>query len=253
MTKLLLIAIFIFLNQLSANNEDEKIFKTIISNYNVEKPIENFEFTEEQSKILCGEDPTSIDCEIKTIYVVNEITKKRILYLLNQISQKYNIDKKLTYELNSKFLRYIEKNQKVDQIVSYCLSSICYEKSIRDDLNYFENNLESILDNKIKKLPYDDIEVDNNLNYEVSIKNSYKENLELIEKLKNNDEIEYQKIKNDFVNIQKLWNDYETTLALFLNKTKNNNSEWKEIFYKYRFNDLNRCKDYFEDVQKFEK
>ena len=54
MTKFLLIAIFIFLNQLSANNEDEKIFKTIISNYNVEKPIENFEFTEEQSKILCG-------------------------------------------------------------------------------------------------------------------------------------------------------------------------------------------------------
>ena len=90
MTRFLIISIFIFVNQLSANNKDEKIFKNIISDYNIEKSIENFEFTEEQSKKLCGENPISIDCEIKTIYVMNEITKKRILHLLNQISQKYN-------------------------------------------------------------------------------------------------------------------------------------------------------------------
>ena len=137
MTRFLIISIFIFVNQLSANNKDEKIFKNIISDYNIEKSIENFEFTEEQSKKLCGENPISIDCEIKTIYVMNEITKKRILHLLNQISQKYNIDKKLAYKLNLKYLKYISKNQKVDQIVSYCVSSICYEKSIRDDLIHF--------------------------------------------------------------------------------------------------------------------
>ena len=62
MTRFLIISIFIFVNQLSANNKDEKIFKNIISDYNIEKSIENFEFTEEQSKKLCGENPISIDC-----------------------------------------------------------------------------------------------------------------------------------------------------------------------------------------------
>lgn len=45
MTRFLIISIFIFVNQLSANNKDEKIFKNIISDYNIEKSIENFEFT----------------------------------------------------------------------------------------------------------------------------------------------------------------------------------------------------------------
>ena len=65
---------------------------------------------------------------------------------------------------NLKYLKYISKNQKVDQIVSYCVSSICYEKSIRDDLIHFENNLELILENN-------NIESDNNINYESLIKN----------------------------------------------------------------------------------
>ena len=205
MTRFLIISIFIFVNQLSANNKDEKIFKNIISDYNIEKSVENFQFTEEQSKKLCGENPISIDCEIKTIYVMNEITKKRILHLLNQISQKYNIDKKLVYKLNLKYLKYISKNQKVDQIVSYCVSSICYEKSIRDDLIHFENNLELILENN-------NIESDNNINYEPLIKNIYEENLGSIEELKNNHEIEYKKMKNNFIDVYKSWNDYETNL-----------------------------------------
>ena len=213
MTRFLIISIFIFVNQLSANNKDEKIFKNIISDYNIEKSVENFQFTEEQSKKLCGENPISIDCEIKTIYVMNEITKKRILHLLNQISQKYNIDKKLVYKLNLKYLKYISKNQKVDQIVSYCVSSICYEKSIRDDLIHFENNLELILENN-------NIESDNNINYEPLIKNIYEENLGSIEELKNNHEIEYKKMKNNFIDVYKSWNDYETNLTLFLKKIK---------------------------------
>ena len=208
MTRFLIISIFIFVNQLSANNKDEKIFKNIISDYNIEKSVENFQFTEEQSKKLCGENPISIDCEIKTIYVMNEITKKRILHLLNQISQKYNIDKKLVYKLNLKYLKYISKNQKVDQIVSYCVSSICYEKSIRDDLIHFENNLELILENN-------NIESDNNINYEPLIKNIYEENLGSIEELKNNHEIEYKKMKNNFIDVYKSWNDYETNLLNF--------------------------------------
>lgn len=242
MTRFLIISIFIFVNQLSANNKDEKIFKNIISDYNIEKSIENFEFTEEQSKKLCGENPISIDCEIKTIYVMNEITKKRILHLLNQISQKYNIDKKLAYKLNLKYLKYISKNQKVDQIVSYCESSICYEKSIRDDLIHFENNLELILENN-------NIESDNNINYEQLIKNIYEENLRSIEELKNNDEIEYKKMKNNFIDVYKSWNDYETNLTLFLKKIKKNNFKWKEIFNKDRFNYLIRYKYFFEDVK----
>ena len=242
MTRFLIISIFIFVNQLSANNKDEKIFKNIISDYNIEKSIENFEFTEEQSKKLCGENPISIDCEIKTIYVMNEITKKRILHLLNQISQKYNIDKKLVYKLNLKYLKYISKNQKVDQIVSYCVSSICYEKSIRDDLIHFENNLELILENN-------NIESDNNINYEQLIKNIYEENLGSIEELKNNHEIEYKKMKNNFIDVYKSWNDYETNLTLFLKKIKKNNFKWKEIFYKDRFNYLIRYKYFFEDVK----
>ncbi len=242
MTRFLIISIFIFVNQLSANNKDEKIFKNIISDYNIEKSVENFQFTEEQSKKLCGENPISIDCEIKTIYVMNEITKKRILHLLNQISQKYNIDKKLVYKLNLKYLKYISKNQKVDQIVSYCVSSICYEKSIRDDLIHFENNLELILENN-------NIESDNNINYEPLIKNIYEENLGSIEELKNNHEIEYKKMKNNFIDVYKSWNDYETNLTLFLKKIKKNNFKWKEIFYKDRFNYLIRYKDFFEDVK----
>ena len=242
MTRFLIISIFIFVNQLSANNKDEKIFKNIISDYNIEKSVENFQFTEEQSKKLCGENPISIDCEIKTIYVMNEITKKRILHLLNQISQKYNIDKKLVYKLNLKYLKYISKNQKVDQIVSYCVSSICYEKSIRDDLIHFENNLELILENN-------NIESDNNINYEPLIKNIYEENLGSIEELKNNHEIEYKKMKNNFIDVYKSWNDYETNLTLFLKKIKKNNFNWKEIFYKDRFNYLIRYKDFFEDVK----
>lgn len=242
MTRFLIISIFIFVNQLSANNKDEKIFKNIISDYNIEKSVENFQFTEEQSKKLCGENPISIDCEIKTIYVMNEITKKRILHLLNQISQKYNIDKKLVYKLNLKYLKYISKNQKVDQIVSYCVSSICYEKSIRDDLIHFENNLELILENN-------NIESDNNINYEPLIKNIYEENLGSIEELKNNHEIEYKKMKNNFIDVYKSWNDYETNLTLFLKKIKKNNFKWKEIFYKDRFNYLIRYKYFFEDVK----
>lgn len=225
MTRFLIISIFIFVNQLSANNKDEKIFKNIISDYNIEKSIENFEFTEEQSKKLCGENPISIDCEIKTIYVMNEITKKRILHLLNQISQKYNIDKKLAYKLNLKYLKYISKNQKVDQIVSYCVSSICYEKSIRDDLIHFENNLELILENN-------NIESDNNINYEQLIKNIYEENLRSIEELKNNDEIEYKKMKNNFIDVYKSWNDYETNLTLFLKKLKKIILNGKKYFIK---------------------
>ena len=242
MTRFLIISIFIFVNQLSANNKDEKIFKNIISDYNIEKSVENFQFTEEQSKKLCGENPISIDCEIKTIYVMNEITKKRILHLLNQISQKYNIDKKLVYKLNLKYLKYISKNQKVDQIVSYCVSSICYEKSIRDDLIHFENNLELILENN-------NIESDNNINYEPLIKNIYEENLGSIEELKNNHEIEYKKMKKNFIDVYKSWNNYETNLTLFLKKIKKNNFKWKEIFYKDRFNYLIRYKDFFEDVK----
>ena len=118
MTRFLIISIFIFVNQLSANNKDEKIFKNIISDYNIEKSIENFEFTEEQSKKLCGENPISIDCEIKTIYVMNEITKKRILHLLNQISQKgeeIEIIDNLIYnkelQMISKSLSQIENGQ----------------------------------------------------------------------------------------------------------------------------------------------
>ena len=250
MTRFLIISIFIFVNQLSANNKDEKIFKNIISNYNLEKSLEDFWFTEEQSKILCGEYPLSTICELKAVYVTNEIRKKRIMYLLNQISQKYNIDKKLVYKLNSKYLKYIYKNQKVDHILMHC--SICHERSIREDLSVFENNLESILENRIKILPfYDDTETDKNLNYKPLIKSTYEENLILIEELKNNDEIEYKKLKKDFIDIHKLWNDYETTLTLFLNKTKKNDYEWEKLFYKDRIHYLHRQKDSFEDIKNF--
>ena len=82
--------IFIFKTFLFAN---EEIYNNIINNYEPKKT-NNIELSEEQLNQLCGEKHFSTECEIISLSIDNETTKKRIVYILEEITKKYKQNKK---------------------------------------------------------------------------------------------------------------------------------------------------------------
>lgn len=242
MIKILTI-IFIFNTILFANKE---VYNNIINNYEPKKT-NNIELSEEQLNQLCGEKHFSTECEIISLSIDNETTKKRIVYILEEITKKYKLDKKLAINLNTKFMNYIEENQKIDNIVSFCNSSLCFLKSIQSDLESFENALKFILNNKIIKS--DDNEELSSYFSLNDIDNLYLDNYNFIINTKKSAEIENPLIfRNDFLQIEKLWNAYELSLKRVLEKTSKFNLEWIRVFYKIKYNYSTTVKEYFQEI-----
>ena len=82
---ILISACFLFAN--------DKVIEKIVNDYNPKIPISEFKFTKSQLDELCGVNHYSSVCETTSIYTENELRKKRIKYLLEEISEKYNIEK----------------------------------------------------------------------------------------------------------------------------------------------------------------
>jgi hypothetical protein len=241
MIKILTI-IFIFNTLLFANKE---VYNNIIKNYEPKK-MSNIELSEEQLNQLCGEKHFSTECEIISLSIDNETTKKRIVYILEEITKKYKLDEKLAINLNTKFMNYIEENQKIDNIVSFCNSSLCSLKSIQSGLESFESALKFVLNNKIIKSDNKELSSYFSLN---DIDNLYLDNYNFIVNTKKGAEIEKPLIfKNDFLQIEKLWNQYELSLKKFLEKTSKFDLEWIRVFYEIKYNYSIRLKEYFQEI-----
>ncbi len=244
MIKILFIFFTIFTYSLNAN---EKVIKDMVKNYKVNSLINELNLSEKELDLLCGSNHLSSDCEIKSIYLENEIRKKRISYLLDEIAKKYDLDKVITSNLKINYIKYIEINEKIYGLSSYCSSNICSMKSIWVQLLNFEECLKFILNGNINKNLEEDYIKSPKNNFSLNnLDNLYSENVEIIDRLKNSQEFNYKSLKMDFTNIHKFWKNYEKTLREFLKKTNKYNEEWIELFYGHRFNHLEISKEFFK-------
>lgn len=244
MIKILFIFFTIFTYSLNAN---EKVIKDFVKNYKVNSLKNDFHLSEKELDLLCGSNHLSMDCEIKYVYLENEIRKKRISYLLDEIAKKYDLDKKITSNLKTNYIKYIEINEKIDGLTSYCSSNICSVKNIWVELFDFEKSLKFILNGNINKDLEEDYIKNTKNNFSLNnLDNLYSENVEIINKLKNSKEFDYKSLKMDFTNIHKSWKNYEKTLIEFLKKTNKYDEEWIELFYGGRFNHLEMSKEFFK-------
>ena len=225
---------------------NDKVIEKIVNEYNPKIPISEFKFTKSQLDELCGVNHYSSVCETTSIYTKNELRKKRIKYLLEEISEKYNIEKKLVTNLNDTFIKYMEENQEIVQFSLDCYSSICYEKTIWTELFYFENILTFVLTDKIDEESKTDFEIEDIMvNY-----NKIIEQLPYL-KLKKEYEVDinYDYIQNHFFAIDKSWKEYESTFIEFLKQiNKYDDIEWQKIFYSHRYNSLVSITEYFYSI-----
>ena len=105
---ILISACFLFAN--------DKVIEKIVNDYNPKIPISEFKFTKSQLDELCGVNHYSSVCETTSIYTENELRKKRIKYLLEEISEKYNIPVLLKFELsglNSDIEQFINRVEEI--------------------------------------------------------------------------------------------------------------------------------------------
>ena len=134
MTKLL--TILLILNSLLYSySSDEKIFQKIINSFDPKKT-DYVTLSEEQYDLLCGASRGSMYCEARTLYVSNEVKKRQTQFMLESISTKYNIDKKILNDLYNKYSNYINlKNGYVNAVISdYYLSTVSSRQN-SDDLD----------------------------------------------------------------------------------------------------------------------
>ena len=201
MIKILFIFFTIFTSSLTAN---EKVIKDLVKNYEVNSLINELNLSEKELDLLCGSNHLSIDCEIKSIYLENEIRKKRISYLLDEIAKKYDLDKEITSNLKINYIKYIEINEKIYRLSSYCSSNICSIKSIWVQLLDFEESLKFILNGNINKDLKENYITNTKNDFSLNnLDNLYSENVEIIDRLKNSKEFNYKSLKMDFTNIHK--------------------------------------------------
>lgn len=235
MTKLL--TILLILNSLLYSySSDEKIFQKIINSFDPKKT-DYVTLSEEQYDLLCGASRGSMYCEARTLYVSNEVKKRQTQFMLESISTKYNIDKKILNDLYNKYSNYINlKNGYVNAVISdYYLSTVSSRQN-SDDLDSFFRNLDSILNNEFDKSNYDNkyfnfkfndinnIAIDNN--YMISILKNY--NYEILD-------IDWKQFTNEYIKTEELWKDYEISLNKFLKKlNKHNDIKWLKSFYTSR-------------------
>ena len=153
----------------------------------------------------------------------------------------------ITSNLKINYIKYIEINEKIYGLSSYCSSNICSMKSIWVQLLNFEECLKFILNGNINKNLEEDYIKSPKNNFSLNnLDNLYSENVEIIDRLKNSQEFNYKSLKMDFTNIHKFWKNYEKTLREFLKKTNKYNEEWIELFYGHRFNHLEISKEFFK-------
>ncbi|MBU3013826.1 hypothetical protein KO488_03590 [Poseidonibacter lekithochrous] len=242
-SKIILVMSFIFISNIFAseiieNNFDEanKVIDKKIEEYNPSEKY-NIKFSKEELNILCKTAHTSSACETVRVSVENEVIKKRISFILRKISKKYNIDENFLNDSQNKFVKYIEKKEKLDGPAFDCSSSICYVKSIWSELINFENNLTLILNNEDIKSDFeyslndfDDLYID--------IDNA-------IYMIKYNKDYDSKELKKEFDLVNIKWIDYENTLNNFLKKVNKYDIKWIKLFYKSRYSSLNAQKEYF--------
>lgn len=244
MTKILLLMICPILF-LFGNN---KLIEEIVNDYNPKTSVRDYSFTNKQLTALCdGRNHYSSSCETTSIHVKNKLRKKRIEYLLKEISKKYNIDDKSIMNLDDKYIKYIEENDKLIRFASYCYSSICSVKTIWSDLFIFEKILIFIL----KDEPYEYLETD----FEIKdIMINYNKIIELLYPIQYIEEFEvninYEYIQNHLFSIDKYWKEYEIAFLKILKEIdRENDIQLKKIFYKNRNSSLISIEDYFRGIR----
>ena len=238
MIKIFLLLIF-FLNLLNADlYENERIINEMVKSYNPKNKIGTINYSEKQLDILCEDEYFSSNCEYILIYTENEMRKKRIIFLLEKLSKKLLIEKKSFLDLNKELIKYIEYNQQVNNLTTFCSSTLCSEKNISSDLEYFEDNLEKFLTNKIsvKKINIKDI---NKL---------YKENYDLLKSFESD---EYKVILEDFIKIDKMFKTHIFSIERILSENdKIYKNRWLDFVYLHRYNYLIQWKEFFEEEKK---
>ena len=242
-SKIILVMSFIYMSNIFAsenieNNFDEanKVIDKKIEEYNPSKKY-NIKFSKDELNILCKTAHTSSACETVMVSVENKAIKKRISFILRKISKKYNIDENFLNDFQNKFVKYIEKKEKLDGPAFDCSSSICYVKSIWSELINFENNLTLILNNEDIKSDFeyslndlDDLYIDIN---------------NAIYMIKYNKDYDSKELKKEFDLVNIKWIDYENTLNNFLKKVNRYDIKWIKLFNKSRYSSLNAQKEYF--------
>lgn len=152
--KIILIMIFCF-NFLYAELSDIYI-KEVVNDYKPTKNEKVWSYDEEiVTKICTGYNVLSISCEIITLELENSLRKKKINFLLDEISNKFNINKQIISNLKKNFFKYIEDNPRIHGSFRYCSSTICTFKDIKYELITFEEILLLILDGKKTQLKND--------------------------------------------------------------------------------------------------
>lgn len=151
-----LLTILLIINSLLYSySSDEKIFQKIINSFDPKKT-DYVSLSEEQYNLLCGTNHGSMSCESKSLYVSNEVRKRKIQFMLENISTKYNIDKKILNDLYKKYSNYINlKNGYVNAVAYDIYLSTFSSSQNSDDLGSFFGNLDSILNNEFDKSKYD--------------------------------------------------------------------------------------------------
>ena len=254
MLKYIVIFLIFITYSLSAN---EKIIEDIVKKYNVGTSLSKLELSEKELDLICdGFNHLSMYCEIKTIDLQNKIIEKRISYLLDKISKKYNFNKKLAFDIKNKFVKYITMNEKINGFTTDCASSNCSIKTISFALENFTSSLEFVLnDNSIEPTTDDNILGENSSedyrldNFSLNnLDNSYLENLELIKGITDSEEINSKLLKKNFADIEKSWKDYEISLNEFLKKTNKYSTKWIKLFYITRYHHLENSKNYFREL-----
>lgn len=228
---------------LYANETVDEIIDNIVLSYNPRAET-NEGLTEKELNMLCGKNHTSGSCESIIIFTQNKIKKKKILYLLNKISKKYNLEQNTIVKLNDTFIKYVEKKQDIDIRVTSCYYTSCTEKNIQGSLMFYESFLESILNNKIVEP----------INHSFQIKeldNLYIDTIEHINFISNFN-IEHDKfnfdsmtLKSIFLEINDYWKNYEVQLIKFLKDIDKYNIKWIKYIYSNRFIELKRWEEYF--------
>jgi hypothetical protein len=244
MTKILLLImspiLFVFSN--------DKLIKEIVNDYNPKILVRDHNLTDKQLTALCdGRNHYSISCETTSVHTKNELRKKRIEYLLKEISKKYNIADKSIMNLDDKYIKYIEENIKLKQFADYCYSNICSVKTIWDELFIFEKILIFILTDKLHEYLETDFEIKN-------IMVNYNKIIELLYPIQYKEEFEvninYEYIQSHLFATDKYWKEYEAAILNFLKEIdRENDIKLKKIFYSHRNNSLIAISDYFRSIK----
>lgn len=244
MTKILLLMICPILF-LFGNN---KLIEEIVNDYNPKTSVRDYNFTDKQLAALCdGRNHYSISCETTSVHTRNELRKKRIEYLLKEISKKYNIDDKSIMNLDDKYIKYIEENIMLKQFADYCYSNICSVKTTWDELFIFEEILIFILTDELHEYLETDFEIKN-------IMVNYNKIIELLYPLQYKEEFEvninYEYIQSHLFATDKYWKEYEIAFLKFLKEIdRENDIQLKKIFYSHRNNSLIAIEDYFRSIK----